>query len=419
LRREFGWTDEEPSLWRVFDDVGNVTWANVMANIACAAMIVFIAGVTCEWRRRRRNSVYQFRLTDLLAVTAFVAIIAARLVNAQSEYREELRLIDELNASGGSPLYIDRGSWTSWEPRGPNWLRHSFGDASLEVFDRVAQVSADEWQLESAMAFRHLKSLRVQPRTKITQQGLTQLSDLKELEALDLSSVLFVKGKTYLAEESIALPPFPKLRGLSVSQTIFAGNGLEHSPSLEVLDLARSNVDDRIVPQLAKMRRLRALSLAETRVTRIPELPKLRFLNLAGATEFGGEGLEDLSMIESLSLRNTQVDNETIPALVNMPELVHLDLSNSKVTDAGLKHVAEAKRLKYLFLNHLPITDQGLIHLQSLKELEELELCFTQISDDGIQHLQKMGSLRRLRLTELSSHAMEVLRRRLPNCDLW
>ena len=58
-------------------------------------------------------------------------------------------------------------------------------------------------------------------------------------------------------------------------------------------------------------------------------------------------------------------------------------------TDNGLEHLKQLTKLEVLSLKDTQITDAGLIHLEELSNLERLDFEGTQVTDEGVEKLQK------------------------------
>ena len=89
-----------------------------------------------------------------------------------------------------------------------------------------------------------------------------------------------------------------------------------------------------------------------------------------------------------LNLAGTQITNDGLAALEDLPHLRMLHLEKTAVSDAGLAHLKKCRDLTYLNLYDTKITDAGLAHLKGLTKLEKLYLWQTQVTPDGVKALQ-------------------------------
>lgn len=92
-----------------------------------------------------------------------------------------------------------------------------------------------------------------------------------------------------------------------------------------------------------------------------------------------------------------KVTSEALAVLLKAKEhITWLDLSNSELTDDDLKPLAQLPNLSRLRLEKNNISDEGLLHLTGLNNLESLNLYANPISDSGLMHLQKMPALKKV-----------------------
>lgn len=121
---------------------------------------------------------------------------------------------------------------------------------------------------------------------------------------------------------------------------------------------------------------------------------------------------EDLQLLEpywqglphliSLSLRQTNISNKTIDAIVSLKNLTGLDLSATRLTGPGLANLQELTNLEQLGLAQLEIDDDDLALLSSLRKLKTLNLAGTTVTNAGLAHLTKLPDIEHLVLSETS-----------------
>ena len=187
------------------------------------------------------------------------------------------------------------------------------------------------------------------------------------------------------------------LGGLAASETTLAS--LVHLRGLEQLDLWAAPVGDEVMPFVARIPRLKVLSLWGTRVT-----------------DAGLHALNPLGDLRSLTVPR-QIGDAAMPFLAEFDGLRELNLSGSRVTDAGLALLGGARSLRQLSLWDTRVTDAGLPHLRELPFLAELDLGATAITDQGLAELAALP-LRRLSLRDslVSLEGLRALREALPRC---
>lgn len=165
-----------------------------------------------------------------------------------------------------------------WKRRGPSWLRQIVGDTLFRAFDRVVAVRIEGNQLEHATALREVKVVWI--NDYVSDSQLRALTELPHLEALDLSFVILVEEAEVVDEHGVVLEQYLTL----------------------------------------------------------PQMPKLRGLNLHG-TAFRGDGLAKLRSIEVLDLTDTDIDDESIDALLSLSNLKRLLISETDVSDGAVKRL--------------------------------------------------------------------------------
>ncbi len=124
------------------------------------------------------------------------------------------------------------------------------------------------------------------------------------------------------------------------------------------------DVTDRDLPTIAKMRRLRMLSLEGTQISD----DVLKHLS----------GLSDL---EEVSLARTRITGKTLGNLRSCPNLVWLSLSGSRIGDESLSALCEVRSLDTLDLSGTEITDRGVKRLAKLPRLRILNISGTRVKD--------------------------------------
>lgn len=90
-----------------------------------------------------------------------------------------------------------------------------------------------------------------------------------------------------------------------------------------------------------------------------------------------------------LELDNTQITDEALKYVGDLPRLTRLNLSNTKVSDAGIKHLAGLENLTYLNLYGTEVGDGAVGDLSKIKSLEKVFLWKSKITDKGVKQLEK------------------------------
>ena len=103
-------------------------------------------------------------------------------------------------------------------------------------------------------------------------------------------------------------------------------------------------------------------------------------------------------------------------------EIVVVNFGSARVTDAGLMHLKGLTMLEKLSLYNTQITDAGLVHLAGLTSLTYLNLYDTHITDAGLIHLKGLTKLYELRLrvfraNQITDAGIAELKKALPECN--
>jgi Leucine Rich repeat len=126
-----------------------------------------------------------------------------------------------------------------------------------------------------------------------------------------------------------------------------------------------------VVPQIARLSRLKSLSIDGVRLTEadlaaISKMSELRDLDLGQGTldDFELEPLRGLA-VESLGLPRTRVSDKGLLAISQMRSLRYLDLTRTRVTDEGVLSLADLPNLRLLRLNRSKVTLEGAKRLKA------------------------------------------------------
>ena len=293
----------------------------------------------------------------------------------------------------------------------------------------------------------NLKRLRLSGAA-ITDEGLTQLRSLKNLEELSLrdtraeGAILSSLGEIPLKqldlpdlsdEYAASLAGLADLEQLSCTGPSLTDRGLAHfagltrltslnlhrcrsiSPSgfeslrpltrLTSLGLSETQAGDEAMRQLAHHYWLTSLSVGSEHLTNegmhhICEIISLQHLNIGGEARVSDEGLRDLWRLQRLNSLAIDVDGLTGSGFAPLAEarnLRRLVLRSSKLTDEALDHISTLPALQQLVLGDdrlgglSAVTGEGLLLLADAERLTNLELAAktTQLTDEAVDRLQQ------------------------------
>jgi len=267
-----------------------------------------------------------------------------------------------------------------------------------------------------------------------------------DIRALGHVNDLTVNNSNIRDEQLAQLCEQVSVEALWAIGTNLTGEGLYPADKKAVrqLWLAKSQIDDAGMTNMAEMAHLEILQLVGTRITdagmvHLRDLRELKQLVLSDTaiSDAGMVYLKDLSNLSSLQLWGTSITDAALLHLAGMQNLIQLDLTNTQVTDAGIKHLAKLSQLRVLWLGgttisskatpalaklrslqslYLPqtaITDEGLAAFAQHPTLYFLDLSDTNINEAGLEHLTKMPALYHVYLsgTKVTDAGMATLTR--------
>jgi len=100
---------------------------------------------------------------------------------------------------------------------------------------------------------------------------------------------------------------------------------------------------------------------------------------------------------------------------------INADLSETDVGDQELATIVELPIFGALRLDGTAVTDEGLAHIQKLADLRSLSISDTDVSDEGLEHLKRAGKLVMLQAhrTRITDGGVAELERALPELEVY
>jgi len=259
-----------------------------------------------------------------------------------------IKLID-LNVPGAGPHDHRKD-----DPYDAEFFEHVGHLSTLESLNIISTKFNDDW-MPPIGKLTNLKVLRFTNNGKLTDAGMAQLADLKNLETFSFVGTQMT-GKAYAQFEGFTKVTRVSHRGSSIDD-----EGLrqlcDHLPNLESISLAHAKFTDAGAPHLAKLTKLKGLELGTSKATpqalkAIAKLP-LESLQL-------GEGFESIACI---------------PLIKDITTLRRLTLTNAQaITDADLQVIASLTQLDHLEIGKMPLADERIPALKPLAFLKSLRL---------------------------------------------
>ncbi|MCG8650527.1 MAG: hypothetical protein MI861_11890, partial [Pirellulales bacterium] len=175
------------SYWHLLRDVKSFHPLGLIINLLVGWFLVRGAMLAFDRWRRKRKSLLQMHVIDVLAIASLVAIVSCVLMYHDSTNQKERSAIDRISkilpksVNWGSHA-VDRACWL---PSRTAWIREARQQHYLSVFDRVVGFSVSGEELPELKELKHLRY--VQLRGEVTNGKLQTLTELPQLEVLDIS----------------------------------------------------------------------------------------------------------------------------------------------------------------------------------------------------------------------------------------
>ncbi|HVC94884.1 MAG TPA: hypothetical protein VND64_14405 [Pirellulales bacterium] len=431
-------------------------------NLAMWFIMLAVAGVACEWLRRR----YCARLPDRLRIVTLIVllVVAAPIVLAN--------------------LSQDEGSLSFWSPRNPSygwpliWRWHNqkkwYGalteldwnysatrltcNLAMWIVFLAAAGVACEWLLR-----RYRPRLRWSLRTMLAAVGLmamlcawfTALRNRANVQDPIISTCEDRRHQGWHLYLERWGPKWLDLVGADRFRRRVVGADLNHYddddeeflkrlgrlPSLRYLNLSVEQLTPGMAAAMADMRQLRTLRIDNARyegdeafspecLAAVGKLARLEELHLGGPTDdrslayLGGlTNLKSLSLELAWELGEQDSDGSEskgvmllLTHLPALPRLEAIDLRDSwsdqrdaMVGDQSVRHLVVLPRLKSLNVSDIRITDAGWAELASLKSLEELAIGGVLVTEEQLQSLLALKRLKALHIQRYTAVDEEAL----------
>lgn len=370
-----------------------------------------------------------------------------------------------------------------------------FGDPDATKLAQVSSIRRVSFQnssitreaLPRLLPLSDLRTLNLN-HTKLVPESLDDVARFTSLRQLHLGGCLWFRD-----DDLRRLGPLQQLEELNLSATMIGNAGLEHLrqlPSLRALKLDHCfTIRDDAIETLCRFPKLEVLDLTSCEISSRGaanlrrELPNTTILlpvsslrdlrHLSSKLRFGGTdrgpitsfgikpptdgikrqlspgdlggltGLADVDTItldesnvndemlmelgprptlKSLSLQHTLITDDGLKALAGFPNLLNLTIRGTRFEGPGLRHLSYLTQLQNLFLGsrcedelldvlpqltllermevHAPITDAGLLRLPSLPKLTALEIYDARITGSGLAGLARAPNLTYLYFSE-------------------
>jgi hypothetical protein len=131
--------------------------------------------------------------------------------------------------------------------------------------------------------------------------------------------------------------------------------------------------------------------------------------------------LRKLPLLETIRLELGDAGDDTLVKIIESSNLTRLKnlYVGSLVTDRGIKHISELSGLETLNLRYTEVTDDGASHLANLRHLHSLFLYSAKLTEQGIPTILALPNLKKLILYDcaITEEQLASLAQHHPNVD--
>jgi internalin A len=211
---------------------------------------------------------------------------------------------------------------------------------------------------------------------------------LEKLKSDDIQS-LNVEGSIVNQDSLKYICAVKGLKKLSLSGTWIGDNEIamvvDCLPQLRELDVSYTQVTDKSIDSILKLKQLNTLILRKGLITN------------AGLAR-----LASIGSLNGLDLKEMPITDASLKSVGTIKSLTTLNLSSTKITNEGVRYLTGLHSLKMIDLSNTAVGDAGLTELGKISSIEELNLSKTQVGDRGLSKLRGLVHLRKLWIRDLA-----------------
>lgn len=312
-----GFGEPRTSSWHISQSVTSFRPWYLLGDVALSLMTLAMIAGLYEFRRKWRTASRQISLRALLVAIFVICAASSYYAAHQAQHSREAATIIRLSRARSAAGESDAVECV-WTRGGPTWLRDLVGDPFFIAFDRVCflcLVPTDN--MREVTNFVRLRQVIIdQP---VTDQEVNRLTNLRELEAIYLG----INGVWKSSGEI----PLPTLRVLALSRKrVINTESIRNLPALEILDLADVTLQGDLSKPLQSASKLRVLILRGSNIGD-HDLKKA----IAGSPR-----------LQAIDLRNTTITDQSIAAIVKLPEVDFLYLEGTQLSSDGINRIHAA-----------------------------------------------------------------------------
>lgn len=464
-------TERKLTPWSIANLLEVRTLALVADFVLALAVVCLSAWLFQHWRRRRRLSLFRFRLRTMLIGVAVLCLLFGKAAAWRDAYETDQTIRNEFSTAPDGQKqegYFD----VAWRP--PRWLPEAIlkmGDLG-QFFNRVCAVRTDDWtprRIELLSEAPQLISLTIGPAA-ITPQLRDRLSILSQLEFVEL-------GAGTSDSDLIALANLKSLRSLILAGADHVTDAgmraiADQFPQLNWLVLTSNEFSDKGLAELGRLPELKGLvldcpNISADGLRRLAAAPQLNYVNLTlgrhaklrstdgfngfhhlRRLDLKGDGVESIVLYGLPDLQRIEVDKcqslthvelRSLPHLTtariaptlgldtigeetpdepsfdarlcDLPRLNELVLAQAKATTTLIDDIRSLPALKSFWLSLSQKTPQARLAVSGCRELEELFIRpnATDLQLSDLRSLRAIGVAGGKRLKSIALHNLPAL----------
>lgn len=191
------------------------------------------------------------------------------------------------------------------------------------------------------------------------------------------------------------------LASIDFNQLVVKSHNYKYLARLDGLGriiMINTEVDDKDLEQIGKVKNLKDLAISKTNVTGVglkylTQSKSLRRLDLSFDPINEGQlkSICDLPELETLFMANCHLTNRSLFYIAKAPRLRRLSLGfNSRIDDSAVEFLATCPRLTKLEINDTQITYNGIVKLAKRRKLSNLKISAERFDEEKIMQLKKL-----------------------------
>ena len=243
-----------------------------------------------------------------------------------------------------------------------------FTDREMKLLVAFPRMSTLFMTCENLTA-RGLRKLNELPGLQSLYLMKVDDEDLVEIGKLSKLTRLTISASPNLSDQGLASLSTLNVRTLRITDSRITDDGIQHLTnikSLHELDLESKHITDLGIKNLSGMDTLTQLDLDGDNITdqgleHLSAMTSLKDLELESEriTDQGLEYLKNMTSLTKLGLKSEKLTDHGLGNLNNMTSLTSLYLSGKLITDQGLSHLSDLKNLNYVRLRGTSVSQEG------------------------------------------------------------